>query len=212
MPEGLLSALTLEDIKDLFAFLSSEGRVDDSDRDAPWTPLFTGAQRTNWNYDANDWKLKSDVLIGRAENLARSSYVLTKTNYADFEVEFDVFMPNGNSGFQYRSSIDPSKPDPVGYQADIGQAYWGSLYASDGRDTLVAANPNVWQAAVNLLGWNHFFVGVHGDHHVIEINGVTTVDAHDAEHPSGVLGFQLHQGMKMEVRFANVRMRALQTR
>jgi putative heme-binding domain-containing protein len=212
MPEGLLTALTLEDIKDLFAFLSSEGRVDESDRDVPWTPLFTGAQRTNWNYDANDWKLRSDVLIGRAENLARSSYVLTKTSYADFEMEFDVFMPNGNSGFQYRSSIDPSKPDPVGYQADIGQAYWGSLYASDGRDTLVAADPTVWQSAVNVLGWNHFFVGVHGDHHVIEINGVTTVDAHDAEHPSGVLGFQLHQGMKMEVRFANVRMRALEAR
>jgi putative heme-binding domain-containing protein len=211
MPEGLLTALTLEDVKDLLAFLRSEGQIEESE-DAPWAPLFGGAQRTNWNYDANDWKLKTDVLIGKAENLPQSSWVLTKTSYQDFEVEFDVYMQNGNSGFQYRSRIEPSKPDPIGYQADIGQSYWGSLYATDGRETLVAADPNVWRSAVDLLGWNHFYVEVRGDHHLIEINGITTVDTHDAEHASGVLGFQLHEGMKMEVRFANMRMRVLKPR
>jgi hypothetical protein len=152
------------------------------------------------------------VLVGRATNLPQSSYVTSKTSYRDFEIEFDVYMLNGNSGFQYRSKIDKEKPDPVGYQADIGQDYWGTLYASDGRGTIGEVDPAVKKAAVDLLGWNHFFVQVQGDHHVIEINGVKTVDMHDAAHKAGIIGFQLHEGMKMEVRFANIRLHSLRGR
>jgi putative heme-binding domain-containing protein len=206
MPEGLLSVLTLEEIKDLFAFLRSDGRIEEPHgEDASWTGLFDGKQRTNWTYDPNHWNLKDGVLIGRADDLPQSSWVLSKTSYRDFEIEFDVFMPNGNSGFQFRSKTDAEKPDPVGYQADIGQGYWGSLYATDGRELLAAAAPEVWRAAVDPLGWNHFYVRARGDEISIEINGIATVDAHDAEHPAGSIGFQLHQGMKMEVRFANMR-------
>jgi putative heme-binding domain-containing protein len=214
MPEGLLDALTLEEIKDLFAFLRSDDRIDEADATSPpWTPLFSGAsQRTNWTYDGDNWRLQSDVLIGRADNLPQSSYLVSKSSYRDFEIEFDVYMQNGNSGFQYRSAIDRSKPDPVGYQADIGQDYWGSLYASDGRGMIAEADPKVWRAAVDLLGWNHFFVRVVGDRHEIEINGVTTVDARDGEHKAGIIGFQLHEGMKMEVRFANIRFHSLRSR
>ena len=58
-------------------------------------------------------------------------------------------------------------------------------------------------------GWNHFFVHVEGDRQVIELNGLTTVDVHDTTFASGVLGFQVHEGMSMQVTYANVRMREL---
>jgi putative heme-binding domain-containing protein len=210
MPEGLLAASTLEEVKDLFAYLRAEGKVDPADAARPgWTAVLVGPQRSGWTYDPSVWRAPNGVLVGRGATLERSSYFLSKASHADFEVEFDVRMPTGNSGFQYRSTVDPSKPDPNGYQADIGQGYWGSLYVSDGRGIASQADPKAWVPALDREGWNHFLVHVEGDRHVIELNGLVTTDFRDAAFTSGVLGFQVHEKMDMEVRFANVRLRDL---
>jgi putative heme-binding domain-containing protein len=210
MPEGLLAASTLEEVKDLFAYLRAEGKVDPADAARPgWTAVLVGPQRSGWTYDPSVWRAPNGVLVGRGATLERSSYFLSKASHADFEVEFDVRMPTGNSGFQYRSTVDPSKPDPNGYQADIGQGYWGSLYVSDGRGIASQADPKAWVPVLDREGWNHFLVHVEGDRHVIELNGLVTTDFRDAAFASGVLGFQVHEKMDMEVRFANVRLRDL---
>ncbi len=210
MPEGLLAASTLEEVKDLFAYLRAGGRVEAKDAAAaPWTPMLVGPQRKGWNFDPSVWRAPEGVLIGKGAQLAHSSYFLSKAVHADFEVEFDVRMPAGNSGFQYRSRVDPSTPDPIGYQADIGQGYWGSLYISDGRAIASQADPKLWVPILDREGWNHFLVHVEGDHHVIELNGLVTTDFHDDVFKTGVFGFQVHEGLAMEVRYANVRMREL---
>jgi hypothetical protein len=58
-------------------------------------------------------------------------------------------------------------------------------------------------------GWNHYVVRCEGERYVVELNGLTTVDAVDPRYTSGVLAFQLHQGLEMEVRYANAKLRAL---
>jgi hypothetical protein len=210
MPEGLIANVTLEDVKDLFAYLRAEGRVDPADAAKPgWHDVLSGKKHIAWIYDAATWRARDGVLTGNGEKLEHSQYLLSRETFSDFEIEFDVRMPKGNSGFQYRSRVEPGKADPVGLQADIGQGYWGSLYSSDGRGTIAQTDPKIWVPVLDREGWNHFLVHVEGDRQVIELNGLTTVDVRDATFTSGVLGFQVHEGMSMQVTYANVRMRDL---
>ena len=210
MPEGLLDALTLEEVKDLFAFVRGEqapGAGEDAraDEASEWVALFRGRQRSGWRHDER-WREKGGVLVGSSPGIERTSWILSKGSFDDFEAEFDVWLSGGNSGFQYRSAL-PDGGEPVGYQLDLGLGDWGSLYASDGRGTL--ASGRGWHAVVDLAGWNHVHLRAEGDRHVIEINGAVLADVRDGAHASGVIGFQLHEGAAMEVRIANARIRPL---
>lgn len=212
MPEGLLAPFTLEDVKDLFAVLASDGQVQAGEAQAPgWEPLF-GKDLAGWTGDAALWKIENGTLVGRAADLAKNGYLVSKATFRDFELAVDVRLAgeNANSGVQYRSTVDPAKVDPAGYQADIGREAWGSIYATDERSgVLAAAKPDVARQAVDPNGWNHYVVRADGDRHVLEINGLTTVEAQDGKHREGLLAFQLHAHSKMDVRFANARIRRL---
>ncbi len=177
-----------------------------------WIPLFNGKDLTGWKGDAALWTVEDGVLVGRCEGLKKSSYLVSEASFADFEMEFDIKLSgtNANSGVQYRSTIDPKKVDPVGYQADIGQVYWGSIYVTDERFGLLAgAKEEVWKKAVKPDDWNRYTIRAEGDRHVLTINGVTTVEATDGRHKDGILALQLHVGAKMEARFRNLRIRRL---
>jgi hypothetical protein len=177
-----------------------------------WTPLLNGKDLSGWKGDPALWKVEDGVLVGRCEGLKKSSYLVSEASFADFEMEFDIKLTgtNANSGVQYRSSIDPKKVDPVGYQADIGQVYWGSIYVTDERFGLLAgAKEEVWKKAVKPDDWNHYTIRAEGDRHVLTINGVTTVEAKDDKHKDGILALQLHVGAKMEACFRNMRIRRL---
>lgn len=203
MPEGLLAALTLEEVRDLFAFLRADGAPEPVD--VPWRPMFGATLESDWQGGGGHFALEDGVLVGRAPNIERSEYLVSRRDYADFEVEFDVRITRGgNSGLQYRSAADR----PTGWQADVGQLYWGSLYASDGRGVVHAADALLQRAAVDLDGWNHYVVRVEGDRHVIEVNGRVLTDVRDGARSAGRLAWQLHEGLDMEVRVANARVRA----
>ena len=209
MPEGLPTLLTLEDLKDLLAYLDVDGEVELARTE--WTPLFDEVGRRLWAGDEALWKIRGGVLIGRSRGLERNEYIVSKVEWGDFELELDVKLTDGegNSGIQYRSTEDPGAADPIGYQADVAEAGWGSLYATDGRGVLAAPEVALRREIVDRHGWNHVHLRVQGDRHRIEVNGRVTADVRDAEHDRGVLAFQLHQGGAMEVRFANARIRAL---
>ncbi len=213
MPEGLLQSLDLEDVKDLLAFLESGGKFDDADRTAAsFEPMFSGKARNNWSGTRELWELDGELLTGTAKNIAQSNYLVSKQLYADFEVAFDVKISDGgNSGLQLRSHVEPNVVDPVGIQADLGESYWGSLYATDGRATLAPADAKC-REVVDATGWNHVFIRCAGDRYTVELNGLTTCDAHDAKYTTGILAWQVHQGREMQVRVTNAKLRDLTTK
>ncbi len=223
MPEGLLAALTLEDVKDLFAYLAADGKSEDGARSGPgarpddtsWEPLFD-SNLDGWT-NTEGWAVENGLLIGKGVDREKSGYLVSKATWGDFELAFDVKLIDAggakhpaNSGVQYRSAIDPAKIDPVGYQADIGKDWWGSIFVTDERfSALAKADPSVVEKALVPDGWNHYVLRADGDKHRIEINGITTIEATDGKHLKGVLAFQLHAWARMEVRYANVRIRRL---
>lgn len=208
MPEGLLATLTLEEVRDLFAFLRADGVV--AGESPAWKPLFDANDREAWSGDATVFRFDDGVLIGRGAQLERAAYLVSRDRWGDFELEFDVWITRGgNSGVQFRSSIVEGARDPLGYQVDVGQIYFGSLYTTDGRGILHEADAKSWRACVEIEGWNHYFVRVEGDRHVIEVNGVVLTDFQDAKFTEGVLAWQVHDRLDMEVRVTNARIRAL---
>lgn len=217
MPEGLLEDLSLEEIKDLIAHLEANGKAEaDAGVSSPWIDCFQGRQRSRWVADPKLWRQRGPSLEGTAKSLDSNRYLLSRDTYRNFEVEFDVRLDGSlaNSGFQYRSTLDPGAPnangiDPVGYQADLGGAYWGSLFATDGRNALARPPRETWFPAVNMKGWNHVYLRVEGDRHLCEINGVTMYDHRDDAFTEGLIGFQLHGGVDMGLRIRQARIRVL---
>ncbi|MCA8980934.1 MAG: DUF1080 domain-containing protein [Planctomycetes bacterium] len=210
MPDGLLDALSLEELKDLLAFLRADGVVDAAGVDEPrWLPLLEGKQLARWEGDGAHWTFADGVLSGTAEQLPRNEYLMHATDFGDFELEFDVCAPRANSGLQYRSVLEDGADDPIGYQADVGQKYWGSLYATDGRGLLAEPEVELRREVVDAEGWNHVHLRIEGDRHRIEVNGALMVDVRDEAHGAGRLGLQLHRDMTMRVWFANLRIRPL---
>ena len=172
--------------------------------------MFSGDLAPGWTGGDGVFDLEDGMLVGRASSLAANVYCLSNAIVADFEAEFDVRITRGgNSGFTYRANREDLVSEPSGYQADIGQVYWGSIYAADGHGLIHEAEPNAWRAAVDVAGWNHYFVRVVGDRHVVEINGTVLAEVRDAGALPGRFGFQVHSGLAMEVRVANARIRAL---
>lgn len=206
MPEGLLALLTLEETRDLLEFLRVESAG--ADAEPPWRPMFDATSMDGWSGGRGNFALEDGILVGRASGLAENVYCLSREIRTDFEAEFDVRITRGgNSGFAYRAVRDGDTGEPSGYQADIGQVYWGSIYAADGRGLIHEADPNAWRAAVDVAGWNHYFVRVVGDRHYVEVNGTVLADVRDSSATAGSIGFQAHVGLAMEVRIANARIR-----
>jgi len=192
MPDGLLESLTLEQIADLVFYLAS-----DAPHPAPetsqWTSLFDGKTLEGWRFDPELWSVQGGVIVGKGEGLEGSSFLISNAEYGDFALEFDLFVVEGNSGLQFRST--PAGDFGLhGYQADAGEQYWGSLYEEGGRGMLHRTDHVVWQPAVRHDDWNHYSVQAIGDRIVIEINGAVTTDLRDGERASGLFGFQLHAG------------------
>ena len=176
--------------------------------------LFDGKTLSGWRAfpaDQNLWKATDSIIVGGdgVKNIPSNLYLYTEKEYGDFELRC-LFRLSGdpgtgmiNSGIQYRSSL--INGDMVGYQADIGNGYWGDIYDEHRRGTLVKGDLSVLSHILKEDGWNSYIVRVKGDHHELYINGVKTTDyvEKDPTIPSkGIIAFQLHSGgaAKVELR------------
>jgi hypothetical protein len=126
---------------------------------------------------------------------------------ADFRLTLEVKLtPNGaNSGIQFRSQKLPDG-HAKGYQADIGQGWWGKLYHEHGRALL-------WDKggddAVKKEDWNTYEILAVGNKIRTAVNGKLCVDFEDAKADpktdfKGFIALQVHSGGALEVRFRNL--------
>jgi hypothetical protein len=170
-------------------------------------PLFNGKDLTGWEGKAELWKAEGGAIVGVSEGLKENHFLVTTEEFGDFELRFEVKLhqPNGNSGVQFWSQRLPNSTEMIGYQADIGPGYCGSLYdESRRRKVLAAANPEVIAKTLKVGDWNEYVVRAVGDRITLSINGTTTVDYRepDAQIPrKGKFGLQLHSGGPFKIEF-----------
>jgi hypothetical protein len=179
--------------------------------------LFDGQTLAGWRVTdpahKDLWKVTDSTLTGGdgVKKIGSNSYLQTEKEYGDFELRC-IFRLSGdpttgmiNSGIQYRSRV--VEGNMVGYQADIGQGYWGDIYDEHRRGKLVGGDLSVLKTLLRPDGWNSYFVRVKGNHHTLYINGVKTSEytETDASVPSkGIIAIQLHSGGVAKIEFRHV--------
>lgn len=176
-----------------------------------FAPLFNGKDLTGWEGDPFLWKAEDGMLIGRSPGIAYNDFLTTTKEYADFVLRFQIHLLDnvGNSGVQIRSQRVSGSMEMIGYQADVGPTWWGSLYdESRRRVTLAAPSKATIQRALKPDGWNDYEVEAIGKRVVLKLNGTVTVDYTEEDETlaqSGLIGLQVHSGPALEVRFREIR-------
>ena len=178
-------------------------------------PLFNGKNLDGWEVDTPGlWHAREGIIVGKSPGLKYNDFLRTKKNYSDFilKLSFRMLDGQGNSGVQFRSKPVPGSHEVSGYQADMGQQYWGCLYDESRRKkVLVQAAPESL-GGLKKDGWNEYVITARGNHITLDLNGVRTVDYQEKEpgiETSGFIALQLHGGPPMEMEFRDIRIREL---
>ena len=198
---------------------------------------FDGKSLDGWDGDRSFWAVQDGAIVGKstAEHpLPASGYLVWGGDMPqDFDLRCKVLITAGNSGIQYRSHRVDGRTDMAGFQADLDAAnsYTGILYEGLGREIMsgrgeqvewapagkrVVANfaPDAILKGVMRPGeWNDYRVEARGTRVRHWINGTLMTDVTDGDASrftrDGLLGFQLHQGAPMEVRWKELEVRPI---
>ena len=177
-------------------------------------PLFNGRDLKDWVTDTKHiWKAKDGVIIGHHKGLDHNDFLRTKESFGDFEMKAKFRLTNdvGNSGIQFRSENAAAPHEVSGYQADVGQQYWGCLYDESRRKRVLVTPPPEALASLDRTAWNEYVIRAQGNFITIHLNGIRTVHYVETEHVrrDGFIGLQVHAGPGIEVQFRDLQIRNL---
>lgn len=178
-------------------------------------PLFDGRTFDGWEGDtAKTWRIENSEIIGGSmtEKVPRNEFLATKKSYANFDLRLKFKLtgttPKSNAGIQIRSERIPDHFEMIGYQADLGEKYYGALYDESRRKTMLAAPaPEVIEKALKLNEWNEYRIRCEGRRVQLWINGVQTVDYTEPDEnivQKGRIALQVHGGPPTEVRYKDI--------
>jgi len=178
-------------------------------------PLFNGKDLDGWEVDTPGiWSVRDGMIVAKTSGLDHNDFLRTRKHYTDFELRlsFRLLNGSGNSGIQFRSKPVPGSHEVAGFQADVGQQYWGCLYDESRRRKILVQTPAEILAGLERDGWNQYTVTAQGDRIILELNGIRTVDYVEKEpgiDRTGIIALQVHGGPPMEVHFKDIRIREL---
>lgn len=184
-------------------------------------PLFDGRSFKGWEGDTvKTWRIQDGALVGGSltEKVPHNEFIATTKPYRNFilRVKFRLLGSDGfiNTGVQFHSQRIPNPPyEMTGYQADLGDGFWASLYDESRRDKiLVRGDTNIVKQVLKKGDWNEYEVRAENGRIQIRLNGKQTVDYKepDAGIPqSGLIAFQIHGGGKAEVWYKDIKITEL---
>jgi putative membrane-bound dehydrogenase-like protein len=201
MPEGLLTPLADQEIRDLIIYLRQAVQVPMVATPETAMMFFNGKDLANWNGTPEVWRVEKGEIVGASRaGLKQNDFLKSEFVLDDFRLVFKVKLTpnNANSGVQFRS--EPHEGYEMrGPQADIGAGWWGKLYEENGRG-LLWDKPG--DAFVKAEDWNTYEILAVGGKIRTAINGNICTDIDDPKVARrGIVGLQVHSGGPTEVRF-----------
>lgn len=177
--------------------------------------LFTGKDLKGWEGVRSVWKVEEDMIVGETKGLKNNEFLATTRSFGDFDLKlrFRLRDGKGNSGIQFRSERIPNHHEMIGYQADIGQDYWGCLYDESRRRKVLVRPPEKLAKVLKKTGWNDYRIRCVGPRVEMFLNGLKVVDyvEPDPEIPrTGKVALQVHSAKHpIRVEFKDIRIREL---
>ncbi len=183
------------------------------------TKLFDGKTFKGWEGNLEHFRVEQGALVGGTMKapIARNEFLCTQTEYDDFEMRVMVKLvgdpAKANAGIQFRTQRIPNHHEVIGYQADMGQGYWGALYDESRRKKVLAApTADVLAKALKPGQWNIYIIRAEGKRIRLSLNGIQTVDYTEADEAipqRGRICVQIHSGLASEAWYKDLTLQTL---
>jgi len=185
--------------------------------DCGFTPIFDGETFAGWEGNLDIFRIEEGAIVGGSltQRVEHNDFLCTSETYGDFELRLEVRLlgEQANAGIQFRSKRVPNHHEVSGYQADMGQQYWGCLYDESRRNKVLVGIDKEKAAEIVRAGqWNDYVIRCEGDRVQLFLNGIQTVDYTETDEAiarTGVIGLQIHGGPPSEAWYRNIRIKKL---
>ncbi len=178
------------------------------------TRLFDGKSFAGWNGNLQFFRLEKGAIVGGMMKapIPRNEFLCTDKEYSDFilRAKFKLLgdPTKANAGIQFRSKRIPNDHEVIGYQADMGQNYWGALYDESRRKKVLAQSKlDELKKVLKLNDWNDYEIRAKGKRIRLSINGLQTVDYAEADESipqTGCICVQIHAGPPSEAWYKDI--------
>ncbi len=186
--------------------------------------LFDGQTFKGWEGDTlNTWKVMNGAISGGSlsDTVPHNDFLCTINSYNNFVLKLK-FKLEGNEGFinagvQFRSqrSNNPAY-EMIGYQADLGDNYYGALYDESRRNVVLNGPDSITMSKiVKRNDWNTYEIRAEDKHIQIFLNDHQTVDYIEPDADivqQGVIGLQIHGGGKALVSYKDITIEKIEKR
>jgi hypothetical protein len=179
-----------------------------------WISLFDGSTLAGWEGSDAFFRVQEGAIVGgrRTSPIPQNEFLCTTDEFDDFIVRLQFRLDAGvNSGVQIRSKRIRGSNEVIGYQADLGDGWWGALYDESRRNrALVRPDFAALEPVLDRTGWNDYEIVAEGRRIRLFINKHPTIDYAETEpaiEQRGKLCVQIHSGPPGEVRFRNIRLK-----
>lgn len=174
--------------------------------------IFNGRTFDGWEGNLKIFRVHDGAIVGGSlnEKVVRNEFLCTTRTYGDFDLrlKFKLLGKGANAGVQFRTKRIPNHHEVSGYQADMGDGWWGALYDESRRNKVLQGPDQAQMKTVVRSGdWNDYRIRAEGKHIQLWINGTQTVDYTESDpaiEASGVICPQIHAGPPSEAWYKDI--------
>jgi len=181
--------------------------------------LFDGKTFNGWEGNLKIFRIEQGAIVGGSlqAKVQRNEFLCTTKEYSDFALRLKFKLlgdsRGANAGIQFRTERIPNHHEVIGYQADVGQNYWGALYdESRRRKVLAGPTPEEVEKLFKPNDWNEYVIRAEGRRIRLELNGRQTVDYTEPDETikqTGCICLQIHGGPPSEAWYKEITLEAL---
>lgn len=174
--------------------------------------LFNGKTLDGWEGNQKIFRVQDGAIVGGSltDKVVRNEFLCTTRRYGDFELrlQFKLLGDGANAGVQFRTKRIPNHHEVSGYQADMGDGWWGALYDESRRNkVLQGPDQSKMKTVVRGGDWNDYRIRAEGKRIQLWVNGVQTVDYTESDpniETTGVICPQIHAGPPSEAWYKDI--------
>lgn len=181
--------------------LTRSGNAAESDG---WITVVDGKEIGQWDKlgEAN-WHIADGALVADRKEGKDPTYIITRTSYKDFQIRAEFWADaEANSGIFIRCADIKNVDSNTCYEVNIFDKRPQPEYGTGAIVDVGKVDPMPKAAGK----WNSYEITAQGDHLVVVLNGIKTVDAHDSKHAAGPFALQYASGV---IKFRKVQIKPL---